>query len=170
MLMILRTVLVLLPFFTFGGKTGKFKDPEFIGMTNFSIAEVGLRETRVKADLLFYNPNDYKLQLKKAALDFFVEEKHAGNSDLDTFIRIPAKDSFLIPVEMKIDMKNAFPNALLMLQKEDLAIRVAGFARVGRAGFFVNIPVNYSGLQPLPWKKRKPPVVSGGDSLKIVSN
>ena len=170
MLMTFRILLLLLPTLSIGTKMSKFKDPEFAGMKNFVVAEMGLKESRVKADLVFYNPNDYKLQLKKAELDFFVEEKHAGNSDLDTLIRIPAKDSFLIPVEMKIDMKNVFPNALAMLNKDDILVRIAGFAKVGRAGFFVKIPVNYSGLQPLPWKKRKPPVETGGDSVKIVAD
>lgn len=131
----------------------KIQQPEFLGINNLGVGDLGLKQSRLTADLFFYNPNKYGMQLKKAELDYFVNEKKAGFTVLDTLIQIPANDTFKINVNLNIDMKNVFDNAMSIFQKNSIYLSMTGNVRVGRNGIFFTVPVKYAGEQKLPWKK-----------------
>ncbi|MFN5937468.1 MAG: hypothetical protein ACK43L_05425, partial [Sphingobacteriales bacterium] len=72
-------------------------------------------------------------------------DKLAGHSIIDTLIRIPAKDTFAIPVRFRIEMKNVLSNAFTILTQDKVNIKMRGTASVGKAGIFIKIPINYQG-------------------------
>ncbi|KYP14255.1 LEA type 2 family protein [Flavihumibacter sp. CACIAM 22H1] len=125
--------------------------PEYQALENFSIGKMGIKETVVSADLKYYNPNNYELQFRRADLAISVNDKPVGNTVLDTLIRIPKKDTFYIPVQMKVNLKQLMGNALTLLMNDELDLKVTGTVRLGRSGFFMNLPVNYSGKQKMKW-------------------
>ena len=120
-----------------------FDDPEFIEARNFRLASIGLKESTVQTDLYYYNPNGISLNLKEVDLNVYLNGKYAGHSLLDTMVHIPAKDTFLVPVSVKVDMKSVFPNALALLMNDSMELRIEGKLKLGKAGIFVNVPVNY---------------------------
>ena len=130
----------------------KIQQPEFLGINNLGVGDLGLKQSRLTADLFFYNPNKYGMQLKKTELDYFVNQKKAGFTVLDTLIQIPANDTFKINVNLNIDMKNVFDNAMSIFQKNSIYLAMSGNVRVGRNGIFFTVPVKYAGEQKLPWK------------------
>jgi LEA14-like dessication related protein len=121
------------------------KEPEFIDARNFALRSVGLKTSTVYADLFYFNPNNLGLQMKKAELDVYVDDRLLGHSLLDTLITIPKKDTFSFPVMLEVEMKNIFPNAFAMLMKEEIELRIEGTAKVGKGGLFLNVPVKYRG-------------------------
>jgi LEA14-like dessication related protein len=121
------------------------KEPEFIDARNFGLRSVGLKTSTVYADLFYFNPNNLGLQMKKADLDVYVDDRLLGHSLLDTLITIPKKDTFSFPVMLEVEMKNIFPNAFAMLMKEEIELRIEGTAKVGKGGLFLNVPVKYRG-------------------------
>ena len=121
------------------------KEPEFIDDRNFGLRSVGLKTSTVYADLFYFNPNNLGLQMKKADLDVYVDDRLLGHSLLDTLITIPKKDTFSFPVMLEVEMKNIFPNAFAMLMKEEIELRIEGTAKVGKGGLFLNVPVKYRG-------------------------
>jgi LEA14-like dessication related protein len=125
--------------------------PEYQALENFSLGKIGMKETVVSADLKYYNPNNYELQFRRADLAIAINDRPVGNTILDTLIRIPKKDTFYVPVQMKVNMKQVLGNALTLLMKDELDIKVNGTIRMGRSGFFMNIPVNYQGKQKIEW-------------------
>ena len=125
--------------------------PEYQAFENFRINSVGLKESVVSADLKYYNPNDFALQLKGADLGVTLNDKAVGRSILDTLITIPRKDTFLLPVKMKVDMKQLFNNALALLVNSEIDVKVNGTVKLGKSGVFFNMPVNYSGKQQVQW-------------------
>jgi LEA14-like dessication related protein len=132
----------LLP--TWACKTS-IKEPEFFGARNFTISKIGLQESYIGMDLYYFNTNNFKLQLKKADLDVYLENRFVGKTLLDTLLDIPAKDSFSIPVKMGVNMKNLFPNLLTLALKDEVEVRMEGSAKVSKSGITMNIPVHYSG-------------------------
>lgn len=124
-----------------------FKDPEFVEARAFQIHSLGLQSSTVSFDLVYYNPNNFGLQLKNADVDVFVDDRLMGHSLIDTLINIAARDSFALPVKMDVEMKNLFPNALAMLTKSEVELAVKGKARIGKNGFFVPVPIRYKGMQ-----------------------
>lgn len=125
--------------------------PEYQALENFSLAKIGMNETVVSADLKYYNPNNYDLQFRRADLAIAINNRAVGNTILDTLIRIPKKDTFYVPVQMKVNMKQLLGNALSLLLNNELDIKVNGTIRMGRSGLFMNIPVNYHGKQKINW-------------------
>ncbi|MCU0386194.1 MAG: LEA type 2 family protein [Flavihumibacter sp.] len=125
--------------------------PEYQALENFSLGKIGMKETVVSADLKYYNPNNYELQFRRADLEIAINDRPVGNTVLDTLIRIPKKDTFYVPVQMKVNMKQLLGNALTLLMNDELDIKVNGTIRMGRSGFFMNIPVNYQGKQKIEW-------------------
>jgi LEA14-like dessication related protein len=121
------------------------KEPEFIDARNFGLRSVGLKTSTVYADLIYFNPNNLGLQMKKAEMDVYVDNRFLGHSLLDTLITIPKKDTFSFPVMLEVEMKNIFPNAFAMLMKEEIELRIEGTAKVGKGGLFLNVPVKYRG-------------------------
>lgn len=125
--------------------------PEYQAFENFKISTFGLSESVVSADLKYYNPNDFALKLKHADLDLSVNDRHVGHSVLDTLVTIPSRDTFYLPLKMKVDMKQLFTNALSLLMNNEIDLKVTGNIKLGKSGVFFNMPVNYSGKQTINW-------------------
>ncbi|MFT4023418.1 MAG: LEA type 2 family protein [Flavihumibacter sp.] len=125
--------------------------PEYQAFDNFELAKISMGESVVSADLKYYNPNPYPLQLKRANLAISINDKPVGTTVLDTLIQIPKLDTFYVPVKMKVDMKQLLSNALSMLLSDGVNVKVNGTIKMGRGGFFFNVPVNYEGRQEIKW-------------------
>ena len=123
------------------------KEPDYIDFQHLRLAKAGLDQSRITFDLRYYNPNDFRMQLKEAQVDVYFNDKFVGHSVLDTLIEIPKKDTFLIPVSMDVKLKNLLANAAQLLLNPDVNVRLNGNARVGKGGIFVNVPINYEGKQ-----------------------
>jgi LEA14-like dessication related protein len=128
-----------------GATTLFLREPEFIDARNFGLRSIGAKTSTITSDLYYYNPNNIGLQLKKAELDVYIDNKFLGHSILDTLILIPKKDTFSFPVNLEVDMKNIFPNAFSLLTKTEIELRIEGIAKVGKGGLFLNVPVKYQG-------------------------
>lgn len=122
-----------------------FKEPTFIEARGFKITSLGLKESVIQTNLYYYNPNNISLQLKQVDADVFIEDRLAGHSNIDTLIKIPAKDTFAIPVRFKIEMKNILTNAFSIFTQDKVDIKMKGTASIGKAGLFIKIPVDYQG-------------------------
>ena len=128
-----------------GACKSSIKEPDFAGARNFKIGKLGLQESFIAMDLFYFNPNNFKIQLKRAELDVFLENRFVGQTQLDTLLEIPARDSFSIPVNMGVNMKNLFPNLLILALKDEIEVKLEGSAKVSRSGITMNIPIHYTG-------------------------
>lgn len=122
-----------------------FKEPTFIESRGFKVTSFGLKQSMVQTNLYYYNPNNFGLQLKQVDADVFINDKLAGHSLIDTLIKIPAKDTFAIPVRFQVEMKNLLSNAFSILTQDEVDVKMKGSATIGKAGLFIKLPVNYQG-------------------------
>lgn len=142
-LMILAVATLLLP------GCSKPLAPEFRSVENFRVNSIGVEESAISADLKYYNPNNFTLKLKHGETDVYLNNRFLGKTVLDTLTQIPARDSFLIPVSMKVDMKQIYSNALDILLSNEVTIKLNGFAKLGKGGIYFNLPIQYEGKQKL---------------------
>ena len=96
-------------------------------------------------DLVYFNPNNFGVDLKKVDCDIYVNQNYLGRYVLDTLIHIDKKSEFTLPSRMNVDMKNVFKNALAAIFNNEILITAKGTTRVGKGGIFVNYPFNYEG-------------------------
>ena len=125
----------------------KPKTPEYVGYENFRLEKAGFTSNVLATNLKVYNPNSYNLQLKSASMDIYFNDRFLGHSSLDTLIILMAKDTTSFPVRMQASTKDLLKNAAGLLLNPDVKVRITGSARAGRGGFFINIPINYEGVQ-----------------------
>jgi LEA14-like dessication related protein len=135
--------------FFFGVSCKKPEAPEYLGFQNIQVSKMDMQQSIISADVKFYNPNAFPMQLKKAEMDIFINEKPANHYVLDSTINIPAKDSFWVPVKLNLNINNLFSNALQSLMNDQLLIRLEGHVKVKKGGFSFRVPVRYEEKQKL---------------------
>ena len=124
--------------------------PEYYGFQNLQVSRVTGGQTTLSANVKLFNPNPYKLQLKRAEVDIAINGKHAGHSLLDSTILIPGKDTFYVPVALQLDLSSLFSNALdMLLNKKDATISLDGRVKIKKGALTFNRPFHYDGKQDL---------------------
>jgi len=108
---------------------------------------LGFASSTIKVDLLYYNPNNFGLQLKDTDLDVYLDSNYLGHSAQEYQITIPKRAEFILPFEVNVDMKNMLKNALSTIIGKEVWVKVTGTVRLGKANIFKTFPVNYEGLQ-----------------------
>lgn len=99
----------------------------------------------LKANAVFFNPNNVRGKIKKIQVDIFVNGKKAGSVDQDFKLLIPAKAEFTVPLEVKLAVKELgfFDTVLGMLGGKKFEVRYAGFLKLNYRGIPIKVPVDY---------------------------
>jgi LEA14-like dessication related protein len=124
---------------------------DFLGVRNVKVIQFGLKESTVGLDVKYYNPNKFPVTMKKANVDVYVNDSYFGNTKLDSTITIPRRDTFYLPVILKVDMNTTVMQLIQALGsgQQKVKVKLDGNARVGRGGIFINYPIKYEGMQKL---------------------
>ena len=119
------------------------KELEYQSFHNFSIQNLGFNSSSVSLDIIYYNPNNFGMQLRNSDLDIYIDGGMLGHSSFDTLIRIPRRDTFTLPVKFDVNMANIYKNAWGALTGKEVTVKLTGKIRIGKANVFMNFPVNY---------------------------
>ncbi len=114
-----------------------------------SVQNFGLQKGKALMDISFYNPNRYKLKLKNADLEVFLNGARLGKMNVNKAVAIPRMDTFTVPVSIDVDLKNLLPNALQLAFSSDMSVKLQGNLKAGRHGVYKSVPVNYEGKQDI---------------------
>lgn len=140
---------VLLPLLAVG--CAKPTGFNYLGVKNFKVIKFGLKESTVGADVEFYNPNKFPVIIKRGSVDVYANNNYFGKTTIDTTIQIPQKDTFLLPVTLKVDMNNTAIGLIQTLAggTDSVHIKLDGSAKIGRRWVFINYPIRYDGMQKI---------------------
>ena len=140
---------VLLPLLAVG--CAKPTGFDYLGVKNFKVLKFGLKESTVGADVEFYNPNRFPVTIKRGSVDVYANDNFFGKTTIDSTIKIPQKDTFLLPVVLKIDMNNTAIGLIQTLAggTDSVHIKLDGNAKIGRGRVFINYPIRYDGMQKI---------------------
>ncbi len=123
------------------------KSLEFKDFKNLKLDNVGFSSATLKVDLVYYNPNNFGLELNKTDFDLFVDSTFLGHSRQDVQIAIPRRGEFTLPLVVDLDMKNLLKNGVTSLFNKDIKVRLLGKVKVGKAGVYKSFPVDYTSIQ-----------------------
>ena len=123
------------------------KDLVYRDFKNLKVEKMGFAATTLKVDLVYYNPNNFGLQLKYTDLDIYVNNNYLGHSSQDYQITIPRLSEFTMPLAIEVDMKNLLKNAFPTLLGKEVLVKVTGTVKLGKANVFKTFPVNYEAVQ-----------------------
>ncbi len=125
----------------------KPSSPKYVGYETFKVEKVGLKDNILSTKVNLYNPNNYALKLKSASIDVFINNDFLGHSSLDSLITLPGKDTTFVPLRLTASAKDLLSNTLKVWLNPDVKVRIKGSARAGRGSFFINVPIDYEGMQ-----------------------
>ncbi len=120
---------------------------EYREFKNFTVEKLGFSSSTVKMDLVYFNPNNYGLQLKRTDLEVYINNVYVGHTSQEYQVTIPKKEEFSIPIHIDVDMQNLFKNSLNALMKNEVTVKLNGSVKVGKANVFISFPVNYEEKQ-----------------------
>ena len=114
---------------------------------NLKVEKLGFGASTLNLDLIYYNPNNFGLQLRNTDLDIFVDGNYLGHSSQDLQINIPRLAEFTLPLQIEVDMKNALKNALPTLLGKEVVVKVTGKVKLGKANVYKSFTVDYESIQ-----------------------
>lgn len=120
---------------------------EYRGMQNLKIDSIGLVKSKISLNLVYFNPNNFGVDLRNVNCDVYINHNYLGRYFLDTLMRIPKRSEFAIPSSMNVDMKNVFKNSLNTLLSKQVLVELKGSTKVGKSGFFITVPFDYSAIE-----------------------
>lgn len=123
------------------------KELEYRDFKNLRVQQLGFSSSTIKVDLIYFNPNNFGLQLKETNLDIYIDSNYLGHSAQEYQITIPRRAEFNLPFQVDVDMKNMIKNAFSTIFSNQVWVKVTGTVRLGKANFFKTFPVHYEGSQ-----------------------
>jgi len=146
-----RLLLILAPavIFLVSCKSGNIREPEYREIQNVHIEDVGLLQTTAGFDMVYYNPNDFSVQLASARGDIYIDNMYFGRFSIKDRVSVRKHEEFIVPALIKMDNISAVKNHREIFQKKQAMIRIEGFATVKKAGFSKEVPIKYEGIQDL---------------------
>ncbi len=112
---------------------------------NLNIEKIGFGSTILKLDLIYYNPNNFGLQLKYTDLDIFIDNNYLGHSSQDYQIKIPRLAEFSLPIQIDVAMESLLKNTMVTFLGKEVTIKINGKVKLGKANVYKIFPVNYEG-------------------------
>jgi LEA14-like dessication related protein len=143
---IIFTLLAALPFLV-SCKTSNVQDPEYRDIQNIRLIELGPLQSTAGVDLVYYNPNNFNVQLTEARGDVYIDNAFFGRFNLDNKVQVGKRAEFIVPAIIKLDMIGAIKNQRDLFQKKEALVRIEGVARVKRSGFSKEVPIKYESMQ-----------------------
>jgi LEA14-like dessication related protein len=102
-------------------------------------------EPLLKANAVFYNPNDMRGKLKRINVEVYVDGKKAAYVNQKLKTHIPANSEFIVPLEVKLSIKElGFMDTLLgVIGGKKFEVRYEGSLKLSYRGIPINVPVHY---------------------------
>lgn len=116
---------------------------DYRDIKNVKIENLGYDKSDLSLDLIYYNPNNFGVDLKNIDCDVYINNNYLGKYQLDTLMHIEKKSEFSLPSKMKVDMKNIFKNTFTLFLNKEVLIKIIGNTKVGKSGVFITVPFNY---------------------------
>lgn len=143
MMKIVRMVIAALSLSLVLAGCSKPKELQFIGYRNIDLGDIFSGHPELKADLVYFNPNSYRMSLKDAKMDVFLNSTLLGHYTQDSMFTIPAKDTFYYPFRMRLNLGDLAGHFLAHLP-DSLRLHAVGACKVGRSGIFFTLPIDYT--------------------------
>lgn len=130
--------------------TGKnVKEPEYRDITNIRLLQLGPLQTTAGVDLVYYNPNNFGVQVASGTGDIYLDSSFFGRFELNDKVQVKKHSEFTLPTTVKIDMISALKNQRDLFKKKEALVRIEGTAVVKKAGFSREIPIKYQAMQDI---------------------
>ena len=148
---LMKKILFFLPVvFILFCSCSKPEAPDYLGFRNFSIQNISNDSALLHGELAFYNPNSFDMELKRGDVNVFLDDQLANHYVMDSTIHIIRRDTFYVPLNLRVSPKLLLNSALKMLLNDNkIKVHLVGSVRVKRGGLGFTVPINYEVMQSI---------------------
>ncbi len=125
------------------------KDFEYRDTRNIKLNSLGFNESTLSFELVYFNPNNFGMDLKTVDSEVFIDSLYLGKFQLDTLMHIPRMSEFTLPSTIQLDMRNLMKNAAKLMFKKEVLIQAKGTVKAGKSGFYKTVPFTYETKQSI---------------------
>lgn len=102
-------------------------------------------EPMLKANAIFYNPNNMRGRIRKIDVEIFVNGKKAASVDQSLKTSIPAQAEFTVPLEVKLAIKElgVMDTIFGMIRGKTFKVRYKGSLKLSYRGVPISVPVDH---------------------------
>jgi len=123
------------------------KEPEYRDIREVRLIELGVLQSTAGVDLVYYNPNNFGVQLAEARGDVYIDNVYFGRFGLNEKVQVKKRSEFIVPAIIKVDMIGAVKNQRELFKKKEALVRIEGMARVTKSGLSRDVPIKYESMQ-----------------------
>src|SRR5213592_2132639 len=95
------------------------QEPEYRDIRNIHLINLGPLESTAGVDLVYYNPNNFGVQVATARGDIYIDNNFFGRFDLDQKVQVRKRSEFILPAVVKVDMVGAVKNQRELYKKKE---------------------------------------------------
>src|SRR5688500_7286743 len=100
---IISTLVLSIFLFASCSTSKNVREPEYRDIQDIRLGKVGLLQTTAEADLIYYNPNSFGIQLTEARGDVYIDNAYLGRFNLGETVDVNKRSEFTIPITFKLD-------------------------------------------------------------------
>jgi LEA14-like dessication related protein len=123
------------------------KEPEYRDIRNIRLINLGPLQSTAGVDLVYYNPNNFGVQVETARGDIYIDSSYFGQFELNEKVQVKKRSEFILPATVKVDMISVIKNQRELYKKKEALVKIQGTAMVKKSGFSKEIPINYEHIQ-----------------------
>ncbi|TAG13977.1 MAG: hypothetical protein EAZ13_09375 [Sphingobacteriia bacterium] len=127
----------------------KPKEFEYRDTRNIKLNSLGFNQSTLSFELVYFNPNNFGIDLKTVDSEVFIDSLYLGKFQLDTLMHIPKMSEFTLPSTIQLDMRNLMKNAAKLMFKKEVLIHAKGTVKAGKSGFYKTVPFTYQTKQSI---------------------
>jgi LEA14-like dessication related protein len=129
--------------------TNNVQEPQYRDIRNIRLISLGPLESTAGVDLVYYNPNDFGVQVATARGDIYVDNNYFGKFELNDKVSVRKRSEFILPATVKVDMIGAVKNQRELYKKKEALVKIEGMATVKKAGFSKEIPIRFEQMEDI---------------------
>jgi LEA14-like dessication related protein len=129
--------------------TNNVREPEYRDIRNIRLISLGPLESTAGVDLVYYNPNDFGVQVATARGDIYVDNNYFGKFELNDKVSVKKRSEFILPATVRVDMIGAIKNQRDLYKKKEALVKIEGMATVKKAGFSKDVPIKFEQMEDL---------------------
>lgn len=128
-------------------KTPDLVEPEYRDIRNARFIEAGLLQSTASVDLVYYNPNNYSVNLTEARGDVYLDNKYLGRLELAEKVSVKKNSEFILPALIKLDNVSIIKNQHDIFKRKEVLLRIEGMAVLSKSGFSKELPFKYEKME-----------------------
>jgi LEA14-like dessication related protein len=122
-------------------------EPEYRDIREVKLIELGLLQSTAGIDLIYYNPNNFGVQIAEARGDVYIDNVYLGRFGLGEKVQVKKRSEFIVPAIIKLDMIGAVKNQRDLLKKKEVLVRIEGMARIKKSGLSREVTIQFESMQ-----------------------